>query len=213
MKQLAIIFILSISFSLFGELSFDSTEYKKDISFKVKVLKVEYSFENKTNKVINIDKIRSTCSCVVPVLTKKVYKPNETGIIKVNFYTAGDDGTLNKYIYVVQSIEKATSITKLSCQINIQKRINITPKLLYWSKQTKADTKKVEITINDRDSISLRSAFENTNKFKLSLQSNDNKSIILITPKNMDKTIKSELIIKYKYKGDLKKHEILLRID
>jgi len=54
----------------------------------------EFKFKNTGQALLKIGKIRSTCGCTVPSLSKTEYKPGEEGVIKVKYSGQSSPGSL-----------------------------------------------------------------------------------------------------------------------
>jgi len=59
----------------------------------------QFNFTNTGSALLIIGKIKSTCGCTVPALSKKRYEPGETGTIAVKFSTRNLSGSVTKSIY------------------------------------------------------------------------------------------------------------------
>ncbi|MEM9372479.1 MAG: DUF1573 domain-containing protein [Planctomycetota bacterium] len=81
---------------------------------------VEYQFRNVGNGPLTISQIKPSCGCTVPELEQKVYQPDETGTIKVDFDPKGKRGN------VLQSIRVFTD-SKTSPMVNLTMRAMVKP--------------------------------------------------------------------------------------
>lgn len=61
---------------------------------------VEFMFRNIGAGPLTITSIKPSCGCTVPELSKTVYAPNETGVIKIEFDPKGKQGNLARTIQV-----------------------------------------------------------------------------------------------------------------
>ncbi len=57
-----------------------------------------FHYTNKTDKMLKIKKVHTSCGCTVARTTKKVLNPNDYGEITITFNTGGSRGSTRKYI-------------------------------------------------------------------------------------------------------------------
>lgn len=81
---------------------------------------VEYQFRNVGNGPLTISQVKPSCGCTVPELDQKVYQPNETGVIKVDFDPKGKRGN------TLQSIRVFTD-SKSTPMVNLTMRAMVKP--------------------------------------------------------------------------------------
>ena len=48
--------------------------------------KCEFKFTNTGDEILNIGRIKATCGCTVPKLSKNNFAPGETGTVKINSF-------------------------------------------------------------------------------------------------------------------------------
>jgi len=76
---------------------------------------VEFEFKNTGSEDLEIQLIKPACGCTVPDMAQKVYKPGESGVMKVTFDPSGKKGALSRQITVYTN-----SSTKPVHTINLQ---------------------------------------------------------------------------------------------
>lgn len=108
-----------------------------------------FKFANKGSGILKIKKIISTCSCSVPELKKKEYKPGESGTIKVVYTANNRAGSVAKSLYV-QSNNPEKPKYKFTVKANITKKIDYEPKKLIL-KLNKENAGVNEITVKSID--------------------------------------------------------------
>ena len=59
-----------------------------------------FSFANKGNAVLEIQRVRTSCGCAAALVSQKKLAPGEKGELKVTFNTRGYAGNVAKYVYV-----------------------------------------------------------------------------------------------------------------
>ncbi len=87
---------------------------------------VEYQFRNVGNGPLTISQIKPSCGCTVPELEKKVYQPDETGIIKVDFDPKGKRGNVVQSIRVFTD-SKATPMVNLTMDAMVKPIVVLEP--------------------------------------------------------------------------------------
>lgn len=88
-----------------GRLVIENDQLEMGELFDTEKGHAEYKFRNAGSGPLTISHIKPSCGCTVPELEKKVYAPNETGVIRVDFDPKGKRGS------VVQSIQVFTDST------------------------------------------------------------------------------------------------------
>lgn len=89
----------------------------------------EFKFTNNGNRLLKIQKIQSTCGCTIPSLAKKIYKPGESGSIKVTYSAGTTKGSVNKKIYVLSNDTKNPRLA-LAIKAEIVQRVTAEPETL-----------------------------------------------------------------------------------
>ncbi|MDI6759113.1 MAG: DUF1573 domain-containing protein [Candidatus Omnitrophota bacterium] len=64
------------------------------------VVKHDFIFKNESNKNLKIEKITSSCGCIVSQAKKKILAPKENIIIEVSFKSKGYSGEVSQFVYV-----------------------------------------------------------------------------------------------------------------
>ena len=92
--------------------------------------KGEFKFTNKGEGGLKVNKkIKSTCGCTVPNLSKEEYAPGEAGTIKITFKASKKAGPVAKHIYV-SSNDKENPKIKLTIKADVTKIIDLQPQSL-----------------------------------------------------------------------------------
>ena len=87
----------------------------------------EFKFTNAGRGPLKIEKIKSSCGCTVPELTKKEYASGESGSIKVAYRTGSHPGSRKRYI-TVPSNDKARPTVRLTIKARIVAKVDYEPK-------------------------------------------------------------------------------------
>jgi hypothetical protein len=89
-------------------------------------LKVRFKFKNSGNRSLTITKLIASCGCTQVKITKKVYKPGETGVVNVIIDTNGKTGFIQKEIRVVSNAENDPEhLLVVQCNVIQHPSINI----------------------------------------------------------------------------------------
>jgi len=66
---------------------------------------VRFQFKNSGNRPLTIGKLMTSCGCTIAKISKRIYKPGETGVINVRMNTSGKSGFIQKEIRVISNAE------------------------------------------------------------------------------------------------------------
>lgn len=64
------------------------------------ILKHNFILRNKSDEILNIKDVTTSCGCTVSKVKKKILSPNESTVIEVRFNSKGYSGAVQQYIYV-----------------------------------------------------------------------------------------------------------------
>ncbi len=85
-----------------------------------KVLKHNFIFKNEAKGNLKIEKLGSSCGCMVPQAKKKILAPQESAIIEVNFNTKGYSGEVSQFVYV-NTDNSLNPIIRLTVKARVEK--------------------------------------------------------------------------------------------
>ena len=91
--------------------------------------KCEFRFKNVGDDVLKIKKVKKTCGCTVPQLSKKEYEPGESGTVKVTYSASKRPGNVKKHLYI-QSNDKSNPKATLTIKGEVARKIDFEPKRL-----------------------------------------------------------------------------------
>lgn len=111
----------------------------------------QFEFENTGSDILKIGKVKSTCGCTVPTLSKTEYLPNEEGSIEVTYSAPGTPSEIIKSIYVSTN-DPNNSNVQLTIKASVINLITSTPeKLQLLLKKENAATSDIYLkSINDQ---------------------------------------------------------------
>ena len=80
----------------------------------------EFRFKNVGEGLLKIGKIKATCGCTIPQLSKKEYRFNEEGTIKVKYSGQSKPGSIVKHIFVSTNDKENSRVmlTRMSCRVS-----------------------------------------------------------------------------------------------
>ncbi len=105
-----------------------------------------FYYTNKSNKIINIKKVHTTCGCTVPEISKKRLKPKEKGKIKVTFNTGSFKGKVIKTIYF-ETDPPILPYPKINIKATIIPDIYLEPEILSILKISRSKPLKKKVKI------------------------------------------------------------------
>lgn len=194
----SIIFIALIyPINAIGELKFESNEISDTILDNVTAYHFSYKFQNTGNTPIKITSIEQICGCTIIDQAKKVYEKDEKGVISGVFDVENRIGLQEKIIFI-KTDDLGQSVIKLYLNINILKTLDITPQLLFWSKNSKAKEKNISVNLNKSELVSISIEGAEFNILKYQNGNKKNEFIITVSPKSTQTPAKDKLEIKTK---------------
>lgn len=124
-----------------AQLSWERTSVELFASVGQESIVAEFPFTNRTAAAIEVQDLRSSCGCTVPMLEKKVYAPGESGVVKARFEIESRQGQQDKSVYV----QTDAGATELRFVVHVPTRVEITPRLLAFA-GAGAETKTVRLS-------------------------------------------------------------------
>jgi hypothetical protein len=115
----------------------------------------EFRFTNTGPGLLKILKIDAPCGCTVPQLTKKEYKPGETGVLKVTYSASTQPASPRKYVYVHTNDADNPKVT-LTIKARIVAKVSHDPtRLNLLLKDENAASPKITLTSLDKKPFSI----------------------------------------------------------
>ena len=151
---LAVTCFFSLGNVLRGEegLSFEQTRIEMAVAPDAKTVTVPYVFSNRTERAITIKRYDSACSCLSAKIKggKLVYKPGESGEIKVTFELGTFFGLVEKTVFIWTTgdpDEKPSTV--LSVVLDIPVLFEVNPKTVFWQQNGEAKPQIIKLTVNN----------------------------------------------------------------
>ena len=161
-----LLFILS-ALSIYAELRWETTAIRRKINLNETDVISTIGFKNIGNSNIKIDNIRIPCGCTNVHTDKKVYKPNEDGVLVISFSVGKLVGHQTKYLYILTDDGKEEEIR---LEYLIPKLIDVRPKYLTWNTSIATLEPKFVLLENlTENGIILKNVTSQENKFKFSI--------------------------------------------
>lgn len=110
----------------------------------------EFKFKNIGDATLKIKKIKPTCGCTIPSLSKKQYEPGEEGVIKVK-YSRSNLGSVTRYILVKTNDPEKPKV-RLGIKARVLPHVDVIPKKLRLLLRKK-NAGAPNVTISSRDGV------------------------------------------------------------
>jgi len=145
--------------------------------------KCEFKFTNTGDEILNIGRIKATCGCTVPKLSKNKYAPGESGTVKVGYHSSREPGRKMRQMYVPSNDPEKPRVN-LVIEANIVYQVDIEPrKITFLLDEENAGCPKLTITSLDEEPFTV-SRFSSTGKcISADIDPNYRDTKIIIEPK------------------------------
>lgn len=136
-------------------IQFNSTNHDFGRVMEGRVVETEFTFINAGDVPLEIREVRPDCGCTATTNWDHRIEPGQSGVIPVQFKSAGFLGSLAKSVAVFSN-DPARSNVVLKLTAQVWKPINVIPALVYFSLTSETqtnETRVVKITNNDPDEV------------------------------------------------------------
>ena len=89
----------------------------------------EFEFTNTGDEPLKLGKVKSTCGCTIPKLSKNQYEPGESGVLRVKYHSEKKPGQVTRHI-IVPSNDKDNPRITLTVVANVELKVKYEPKTL-----------------------------------------------------------------------------------
>lgn len=139
-----------------------------------------FSFTNTGDSTLKILDMRTTCSCAIANLEKKMYEPHEKGTIKAIFYSTGRKGKVSKSVFVTTNI-KEKRVVRLVITGHIKKTWKCEPEKVDFGEIDDREVlvDSIEISTESMDSIRVDSIVPEPEQLKVTLLKHDGNRVKL----------------------------------
>ncbi|APJ04276.1 DUF1573 domain-containing protein [Silvanigrella aquatica] len=201
-KILQLIFIFIINFTYFsfyalaqtpteinsqGQIpraEFDSTRYDFGDIYRGQRLLHTYKFQNTGNGTLVFSNIHAACGCMNTKIyaddgktAKNIFKPNETGVVNVEFNSQDFSGNLIRTITLETNMGSSSPTVTLTVTANVLQELTSNPSLLYVGKIQGEIQKSYNITMNLMSRAKSTPKSENNSKLDYILSEISNSKI------------------------------------
>ena len=130
-----------------GELAWESKSLDLECPVGAEKLTAEFHFQNLGSEAVEIIAVTSSCGCTVPELSKKIYEPEEEGILSAIFTIGDRTGPQRKVLQVSTRVvgEKNESRTSLSFRTDIPQAGSVQPRMILWRSGSDFEAKPVRV--------------------------------------------------------------------
>jgi hypothetical protein len=128
-----------------GGLSWSSTKIEGSATAGQETFEAVFTFKNTGDKPVRLISIKPSCGCTTATAEKIAYAPGESGEIKAQVDLRGRTGRQEKIIAVTTD-DTPNAPVMLTLDLNIPSVVDVLPRLLVWSRGSKAEPKEVTIT-------------------------------------------------------------------
>ncbi|MGB0775845.1 MAG: DUF1573 domain-containing protein [Akkermansiaceae bacterium] len=141
-----------------GGFTFVAERVKKTAKPDAKSVVLEFPFENKTKRVLEISRYDSACSCLSTEVAngKMKYKPGEKGTVRITFELGSFSGMQVKTVALWTTDdpeEKPSSI--LTVELTIPKLFEVLPNKLFWQQGAAGTPQKLRLKVNHTEPIQI----------------------------------------------------------
>lgn len=174
-----------------GTLKFDANSQEITVALDQKSATVDFPFKNESSDDVVIEKNASDCPCAAVGVkdSKLVYKPGESGTIRIVFNLGKIPETADKFVslYLKGDREDHPSI-KLTTRIIVPVVVDLQPRSVTWDIGAKPEPKTITVTMHDSEPVKILSMTSSDPRFKSELKTIEEgkKYEVVITPTSTD---------------------------
>jgi hypothetical protein len=107
-----------------------------------------FTFTNRGDQPLVIDRVRSTCGCTGTLLSQKEILPGKSGEVKITFDSNGMRGAIVKWIYIYSN-DPANPKAKLQINGVVKPEIDIHPGQLRFTGMAPGEKRQAQITLTN----------------------------------------------------------------
>jgi hypothetical protein len=196
MKYIIIILSYYLSHSLcFAQLEFEEINKRDVVSKSIMQYDFTFKFKNIGNVPIKILSVDTTCGCTIASTNNTLIPPKERGYIKGTLKLSEDNNQVKNIIVNTDYLPQKSII--LSLNINKITPLQISPRLLFWKKDSKATEKTVTIKIRNPNTIISRLSYNDTliRVTKEDKSTKSNEVLLNIVPIQLTKNLRTRIAL------------------
>lgn len=150
-----------LSYSLcFAQLEFEEINKRDVVSKSIMQYDFIFKFKNIGSMPIKILSVDTTCGCTIASTNNTLIPPKERGYIKGTLKLSEDNNQVKNIIVNTDYLPQKSII--LSLNINKITPLQISPRLLFWKKDSKATEKTVTIKIRKQSTVISKISYDDT---------------------------------------------------
>jgi hypothetical protein len=174
--------LLGAASVLRAELTWEKRVVEHNAALGEEEVRLAFAFTNRTDRVVTITEVETSCGCTAASLAKKTYAPGEKGRLDVTFDAKGTAGPQHKTIYV--RTDDAPESAALTLKVNVPVWLEIAPRLLWWKIGEKPSAREAVVTVAEPARIKLTGVTVDGEAFtaRLQPQADGRSTKILVTP-------------------------------
>ena len=195
-KYIIIILSYYLSHSLcFARLEFEDINKYEVVSNSATQYDFIFKFKNIGNVPIKILSVDTTCGCTIANTNDSVINPNTHSYIKGILKLSEDNRQVKNIIVNTDYLPQKSII--LSLNINKITPLEISPRLLFWKKDSKATEKTVTIKIRNPNTIISRLSYNDTliRVTKEDKSTKSNEVLLNIVPIQLTKNLRTRITL------------------
>jgi hypothetical protein len=172
MKILSIILFLFAVVPAYAELKFENPTIEVEAGLDEKTVTRDFKFTNVGDKPVKITSADGGCSCLTVQVGggKFTYAPGDTGILRTTFEVGSFQGSVDKPIHVWLEGDREDSPSgTVTLRVNIPVIIGLEPKTVKWEVGDPAEPKSIDITMNYKQPIHIKSVSTSNDSFSVKL--------------------------------------------
>jgi hypothetical protein len=196
-KALLGVLSLCISTLAQAQLAFEKTELELNPPAGAETAVATFKYENKGDKKIHINNVRTSCGCTTAALKSNDVAPGEKGEIVATLKT-GDRVGLQTKTVTVESDDAKSPQTILTLKANIIQLLELQPTFLSWQANEKPDAKTIVAKAGKGVTIKNLEVTSSTPDFttKVEAGSAEGEFKIIVSPKDTAHQATANLTIK-----------------
>ncbi len=131
--------------SLFAQLTFEEPVQHGQVQITDATLDFTFKFKNTGDSDVQIRHVASECDCIAQEPSRLLYKPGESGEIKVTYRARERYGDYEQKVTVFTSADPGRGGTDLVMKLTRPRLMEIDPYFLRWTAEGEAEAKTAEI--------------------------------------------------------------------
>jgi hypothetical protein len=103
----------------YAEMLFEETIFDFGTIKQGDVVRHTFKFKNTSDVPLKITNTQASCGCTTPSFPKEPVQPGGSGVIDVEFNSAGKSGNVTKDVNIFANTKTGTEVIKIKCVIKV----------------------------------------------------------------------------------------------